>query len=493
MAELPIGQSGPGIKHLSFSSLVLEEVPLVNPPSESVSEDVDEFVPYQLPVLPEDQPEKEVSESLQRVLIPTSNDEQPKPATTTSNMLQSVWNCIKDSMSFVKKVADVFTPFLNFVDNLTNVTSGAGEGDKKTTVSLLGSIFGDISSKIGSDKELKDGFSKESQDAIKSILQGLGQIQKQQNIGDSELRALISRWRDDRDHRALFEMAERIRRGETVEMDENLRRVFIESLEHLARDLEALGNKPDGDTKTKVQGLLTQTGDNLVNGVERVNERGGSANLNPEDRQYIRGQITQAAEHIQTIRQDEELYNFIKDIDDLKWVDEIIEDLRKWFDELERQEEVEQERRDKEKKCEERKELVRKAEQLHKEHIDERRKADYFKMWIQNLKRKIFFAKQELESVKNVKHEDSEKVTQARRKIQKHLNDHDLDNLAVKKHEDNEELYEGREEAILTSAPDCECDEISFNNEGSDYVNYGNNDFDHCDEGNNGGFFDRTC
>lgn len=279
----------------------------------------------------------------------------------------------------VLKTIGIFSPLMDFI-----------EGDKKQTVKDLNKVLQGIQTKLNEDNAFSESLSADSKEAIKKLIGSVTELSGNKDFQSRDISELIAKWRENKDHKTLLEMAEHIRKGECTKfVDEELKKQFIEALESLGQALAELSGQPDSSAKREVYGELTKAADKVVDNVEIHNGKGGDANFTKEDKEKIAENFEGAARHVENVTNNPELASLIPHTYSrlFMWVESLYDFLQEWLETKEEEKEKE------EKLCEERCEQKKKYyEMRHKEEVA-KKKEMHFRALMHEMMQKIRYAK----------------------------------------------------------------------------------------------------
>lgn len=249
------------------------------------------------------------------------------------------------------KMLGIFSPLVTLISGLTDTTTENQGSTKEELVSNLSNIVKGIQSNIESDKELNAKLSKRANEALSRLYKSISSLESDNKTTSADIRELISQWKENKSHRALLEIAERIRSGECARMDnKDLRRALIEGLESFASSLEEAHGHPESEARDEAIEALEEGADRLVENVEIIEENGGDENLSEKDRHQISTNFETAQEIAEEVANDPKLSPYIEKSRNnlIKWANFISNFIERWNEEEKEIEKKESEKREKE-------------------------------------------------------------------------------------------------------------------------------------------------
>lgn len=353
---------------------------------------------------------------------------------------------------YILKLTSVFSPFVDFVNSACPTQETEGNRCEKKTVKDLTTVLKGVQAQINADKELHNQLSPESRERLFRLFDTVSELSKREDLKNLDITQLIANWRQHRSTRALLHLSQRLRNGQCARFrEERLRETFIDSLESLAQALEEIRSHPPSENRDQAEQEITSAADHTVNAVERHNERGGDENFTPEDRQYVGHELRETSRHVGNVIHNPTLSNFVQSCYSglCSLVSSIHDFLTSWLDDFFEEQEV----REKEKQCEERKEAKKEFHKLCNRHKIARRKAEIFReMMIEAKKKLLHFLKiRDEEKCKSQRNE--RKYNHAYLQVDKFSVIHGELKNNYKLHGNREDFYKAKDDEVLSDMP----------------------------------------
>lgn len=137
-------------------------------------------------------------------------------------------------------------------------------------------------------------------------------LEEQEDLEDTDISELISRWRQSRSSRVLLRIVKKIQREEVPRFrDRRLRKAFIYSLSIFVQSLEEINRNLSSSCRAQALREIITATDNVVDGVDLYVRRDGDENFIPEDKRRIVHNFRRANEHVQNINNAETLSGYV--------------------------------------------------------------------------------------------------------------------------------------------------------------------------------------
>lgn len=294
------------------------------------------------------------------------------------SLLTSPFSGITGGLSLVANTLfSAFSPFLSFVNS---------SGEKKTVKDLTQSL-------LESKKSLESvKVSKPTREAINRLYETVSKIAQRGDLQDMDISELIQRWKDDPNSRILFELIQKLERGECAPFkDKKYRRSLIESLRVLEEGIRRVENTPREErtphTETTRQELI-QTADPMLDTMRLHEERGGDANFSPEDRRQVAENFSSMQHHIENILKSPAMSSCLGDFcSKLYGLLSLVKDfLMYWCLSCGESEEAKKEA---ERVCQERQAKIKKIDEICRRHKIKKKKAEELYSMIKSTKERL--------------------------------------------------------------------------------------------------------
>lgn len=280
--------------------------------------------------------------------IDTFTSQQPLLSTiqTGESISRSFCNRVDPTIFNVLKI---FSPLVDLVMGVNSLENP--ENSKEEIVSSLSNVLKGIQSSIESNKDLNGKLSKRASEALDRLYKSMSLIEGNKDIKSMDIQELISHWKESKNHKALLEMAERIRNGQCSHIsNRDLRRGLIEALESFAASLEEASNHPQNKARDEVIEILQDGASEIVENVTLIEEKGGDENLTENDKQTITENFQRAKEKAEEVVQDPKKSEFIENSKKelIHWISYITNLIEEWGREEKEEEIKEKKKKDKE-------------------------------------------------------------------------------------------------------------------------------------------------
>lgn len=261
------------------------------------------------------------------------------------------------SGSFCHKVDptifNMLTAFSPLVDLIMGLSHSEKDQDnsKEDVVLNLSNVLKSIQSNIGNNKELNEKLSKRANEALSRLYKSISAIEGNKDIKSMDIKELIAHWKENKSHKALLEMAEKIRNGECSHIsNRDLRRGLIEGLESFAASLEEASSHPQSKARDEAIQALEEGASNIVDNADIIEEKGGDENLTEEEKETISENFQNAKEKAEEVTNDPEKSRFIEQTKHelTSWTSYINRFISQWNAEIKEEEIKEEKKKEKE-------------------------------------------------------------------------------------------------------------------------------------------------